>query len=177
VVTVPYLIDTNSGRTILEVEAYDVTDPSNPQFLAKVVDKGGMGSKATYKGTLEIPGISVWPGLRTLEFRATDSNFGQTTTDIPITNERLVSIVSPILELVPNGTNRIAASGGGYGLNFEAVTTATNGTWVINVYSPNGTLFGTLSGAVASVGQHILYNDGSTPSTLYPDPYYNTRAC
>lgn len=174
VVTVPYLINTNSGRTIIEVEAYDVTDPSNPQFLAKIA-KTGIGPEPTYKGTLEIPGVSLYPGVDTLEFRATDSGFGQTATDVTITNYQLVSIVSPILSLESDGTNRIATAGGGYGVGFEAVTTATNGTWVVNTYDPSGNLVGTVSADVTNIGQSIIYDDGSTPSTVFPVPYYDVQ--
>lgn len=167
VVTVPYVISTNSGRAIIEVAAYDVTDPSNPQFLGHVT---GAGSDT---GTLEIPGVSLWPGVDTLEFRAIDSGFGQTATDITVTNYRLVSLVSPVLSLTPDGTNRIASSAGSYGIAFEAVTTATNGTWVINVYDPAGNLFESSSADVTNIGQVITFDDGSTVNSVYPDPYYD----
>ena len=172
VVTVPYLIDTNSGRTIIEVDAYDVTDPSNPQFLAKVV-KQGSGPEPIFKGTLEIPGVSLVSGVETLEFRATDSGFGQTATDIIVTNNRLVSVPSPVLAFVQNGTNRVAASGGGYGVSFQAQTTATNGTWIVNIYDPSGNLVGSASAAVTNIGQSIVFDDQSTPSTVYSAPYYD----
>jgi hypothetical protein len=167
VVTIPYVISTNSGRSIIEVAAYDVTDPSNPQFLGHVT---GAGSE---KGTLEIPGVSIWPGVDDLEFRAIDSGFAESATDFTITNYRLVSVVSPMLSLVPNGTNRVAASSGEYGIGFEAVTTATNGTWVVNVYDPAGNLFENGSIAVTNVGQVITFDDGSTVNSVYPSPYYN----
>ncbi|MGO8766089.1 MAG: hypothetical protein ACLQSR_13260 [Limisphaerales bacterium] len=167
VVTVPYVISTNSGWSIIEVAVYDVTDPSNPQFLGHVT---GAGSDT---GTLEIPGISLRSGVETLEFRAIDSGFGQTATDFTITNYRLISIVSPVLSLAPDGTNRIAASAGEYGISFEAVTTATNGTWVVNAYDPAGNLFESSSMDVTNIGQDIIYDDGSTVDSIYPAPYYD----
>jgi len=169
VITVPYVINTNSDRAIIEVAVYDVSDPSNPQFLGHVT---GAGSDT---GTLEIPGVSVSSGVVTLEFRAIDSGFGQTATDITVTNSRLVSIVSPVFSLVPDGNNRIAASGGGYGIGFEAVTTATNGTWIVNVYDPAGNLFESSSIAVTNIGQDIIYDDGSTVDSEYPDTYYDIQ--
>jgi hypothetical protein len=167
VVTVPYVISTNSSRSINEVAAYDVTDPSNPQFLGHVTGNG------CDTGTLEIPGISLRPGVETLEFRAIDSGFGQTATDVTVTNYRLVGIVSPVLSLVPDGTNRIAAAAGQYGIGFEAVTTATNGTWVVNAYDPAGNLFESSSMDVTNIGQDIIYDDGSTVDSVYPAPYYD----
>jgi hypothetical protein len=151
------------------VSAYDVTDPQNVQFL------GHISSNNCYQGTLQIPGTSIFPGVDTIEFRALDVSGVQTTTDVTITNNRLVSVVSPIFELLPNGTNQIPASLGSYKIAFESVTAATNGTWHIDFYNPDGTLAGTTSASIASVGQHILFDDGGTVSTLYPVPYYEVH--
>src|SRR5262249_53496650 len=114
-------------------------------------------------------------GLDVLELRATDSGFSQTITNITITNHRLVSIVAPVLTLEQNGTNRIAASSGGYKVALELVTTTNAGTWVVKSYRPNGTLFSQASAPIASVGQHIIYDDGGSESTLYSDPYYDVE--
>jgi hypothetical protein len=169
VVTVPYVINTNSGRLITEVAAYDVTDPNNVQFLGHVT------GIHVNKGTLEIPGTSLWPGVDYLQFRAIDAAYGETDTEVTITNNSLVSIVSPILAFQTNGASRIATSWGGYGVALELVTTATTGNWVVNTYNPSGALIGTVTGPVATLGQHIIYDDGGTESTDYPYPYYDMQ--
>jgi len=83
--------------------------------------------------------------------------------------------VAPPLTLQTNGASLIPVSSGGYGVALEAVTTVTNGTWIINTYSPDGTLVGQVTAPVASVGQDVLYNDGGTPDTIYPYPYYDVE--
>lgn len=166
VFTVPYVIDTTSGRIITDVSVYDVTGPEYEQFL------GDISGSNCFEGTLQIPGISMFPGVDTIEFRALDSGGVQTFTDVTITNNRLVSVVAPILELAPDGTNQMPASLGGYAVAFEAVTDAITGTWVITVQNPDGSLVGTASAPISEVGRDILFNDGGTPSTLYPVPYY-----
>jgi hypothetical protein len=167
--TVPYVIDTTSGRTITDVSAYDVTDPQNQQFLGHV-----SGNKC-FQGTLLIPGVSMLPGVETIEFRALDASQNQTVTDVTITNNRLLSVVSPIFELVQNGSNQVPASLGSYKVTFESVTTATNGNWYIEIHNPDGTLVGSATAAVTNIGQDIIFDDGGTPSTLYPVPYYQVN--
>jgi hypothetical protein len=168
--TVPYLIDTTSGRLITDVSAYDVTDPQNVQFLARI-----SGSNC-FQGTLQIPGVSLYPGVDIIEFRASDAGGTLTTSDVTITNNSLVGIVSPVFELARNSTNQVPASLGSYKVAFEAVTTAVSGTWHIELYNPDGTLTGTATAPVSSIGQDILFDDGGTVSTLYPVPYYEVHA-
>jgi len=164
--TVPYIVDTTSGRVIIDVSAYNVTGPANQQFL------GHVSGNSSYQGTLQIPGLSMYPGVDTIEFRAQDADGGITVTDVTVTNNRLSSIISPIFQLVTNGSGQIASSLGGYKLAFEAVTSATNGTWNIEVHNPDGSLVGSVSAAITNLGQDILFDDGGTVSTLYPVPYY-----
>ena len=166
VFTVPYIVDTTTGRVITDVSVYDVTASRNQQFL------GHISGNNCFQGTLQIPGLSMYPGVDTIEFRALDASGGQTATDMTITNNRLVSVVSPIFELAPNSANQIPASLGSYKVTFEAVTTATNGTWTVEVQNPDGSVVWTGTAPVTSVGQDILFDDGGTPSTLYPVPYY-----
>jgi hypothetical protein len=167
VVTIPYVANTNSGRVIMEVAVYDVTDPNNAQLLGEVD-----GTNCN-QGTLEIPGVSIQPGVDVFEFRVTDDAFSETDTDITITNSRMVSIVSPFLALESNGTNRIAASSGGYGVALKAVTEATNGTWDIKQFNPDGTLYNEVTATIADVGQTVIFDDNSTPDTDFPVPYYD----
>jgi len=166
VFTVPYIVDITSGRTIIDVSAYDVTDPQNEQFL------GHVSAGNCFEGTLEIPGLSIHPGVVTIEFRALDAGGGLTATDVVVTNNRTISVISPIFQLVTNGSSRVATSLGGYKIAFEAVTTATSGTWEIEIHNPDGSLAGTSSAPISSVGQDILFDDGGTVSTIYPVPYY-----
>jgi len=154
--TVPYIVDITSGRTIVDVSAYDVTDPSNQQLL------GHVSGTNCFQGTLRIPGLSISPGVDTIEFRALDAGGGLTTTDVTITNNRLASIVSPIFELQTNGLTQIAASLGSYKIAFEARTMATNGTWNIEIHNPDGSLVSTLSASITNVGQDIIFDDGGT---------------
>jgi hypothetical protein len=151
----------------MDVSVYDVTDPNNEQLLAEVD-----GTNCN-QGTLEIPGISIKQGVEMFEFRVSDDRFSDTITDITITNHREISIVAPFLAFEANGTNRIAASSGGYGVAFHLATTDTNGTWDIKQFKPDGTLYNELQAAVTNIGQNVIYDDGSTPNTVFPDPYYD----
>ena len=168
VFTIPYVINTNSGRSIADLSAYDVTDPSNPRFLAQVP----LDQADKHAGTLEIPGISLQSGVLDIQLRATDTGNGESVTDLFITNHIQVSVIAPVLDFESNGSNRTLRAYGGYAVSLEAVTTNTTGYWVITTRNPNGIVVGQVSSPVASIGQHIVYNDGGTETTDEPYDHY-----
>jgi hypothetical protein len=170
VITVPYIIMRDpSSAPIMQVAAYDMTDPSNPHLLAQT---SGDGSD---RGTLEIPGMLMSTGTRTLEFQVTDTGYYTTVTDFTVTIQNLVNLVFPVLTIrdIGNG-NRVLAGTAGAGIAIQATTSATNGTWVITQYDgPSGAQLQQVQVPVASTGGVLQYNDGGEPPGGYTNAWFD----
>ncbi len=168
-VTVPYIIIPDPSRSaIMQVAAYDMTDPSNPQLLAEIT-----GNSST-NGTLEIPGMVMVPGNRVLEFQVTDVSFNTTITDYSITVAAPFGMVYPVVHIESEGSNRICAATAGDGIAIEATTTATNGTWTITQFDgPSGVQLQQVQVPVASTGGTLMYDDGGEPAGGYTNAWFD----
>lgn len=167
--TIPYyVIEDPSSAPIMEVALYDMTDPSNPQLL---VDMTGDGCQT---GTLEIPGLLLASGTRTLELQVIDTSYNLTVTDFTVTIASLIDVQFPILSIddVGNG-NRMMTGTAGSGIAILATTSATNGNWVLTEYDgPSGTQLQQVQVPVASTGGVLQYNDGGEPPGGYTNAWF-----
>ena len=167
-VTVPYIIIPDPSRSaIMQIAAYDMTDPSNPQLLAEITGNGSTN------GTLEIPGMVIVPGNWILEFQVTDVSFNTTITDYSITVAASFGMVYPMVDLENDGSNRICAATAGDGISIQATTTATNGTWTITQFDgPSGVQLQQVQVPVASTGGTLMYDDGGEPAGGYTNEWF-----